>query len=154
MPDISQKLILHSLNGGKGELCPKFEINTGFAKSTCPQNVLSIRQVMEEGTIESPYAGRDFVQFRKTKSVLNKGAQEDALLFNPPSVLSLEIIPMFLLFRCLLHDCHGSALVAIIIGIIFCLKPIHSADGTHRHRPLSHLSPFYTTDDCPSLPVK
>ena len=47
---------------------------------------------MEEGTIESPYAGRDFVQFGKTKSVLNKGAQEDALLFNPPSVLSLEII--------------------------------------------------------------
>lgn len=46
---------------------------------------------MGEGNIESPYTGRDFVQFGKTKSVLNKGAQEDAPLFNPPSVLSLEI---------------------------------------------------------------
>lgn len=41
---------------------------------------------------ESPYTGHDFVQFGKTKSVLNKRAQELALLFNPPSVLSLEII--------------------------------------------------------------
>ena len=40
---------------------------------------------------ESPYTGHDFVQFGKTKSVLNKRAQELALLFNPPSVLSLEI---------------------------------------------------------------
>lgn len=48
--------------------------------------------MQEEGNIESPYVGRDFVQFGKTKSVLNKGAQEDALLFNTPSVLSLEII--------------------------------------------------------------
>ena len=47
---------------------------------------------MGERNIESPYVGRDFVQFGKTKSVLNKRAQEDALLFNPPSVLSLEII--------------------------------------------------------------
>ena len=48
--------------------------------------------MMGDGNIESPYTGRDFVQFGKTKSVLNKGAQEDALLFNPPSVLSLEIM--------------------------------------------------------------
>jgi len=41
---------------------------------------------------ESPYTGHDFVQFGKTKSVLNKRAQELALLFNPPSVLSLEIM--------------------------------------------------------------
>ena len=41
---------------------------------------------------ESPYTGRDFVQFGKTKSVLNKRAQGLALLFNPPSVLSLEIM--------------------------------------------------------------
>ena len=71
---------------------PKIQNNTGFRKSTCPQNVFSIRQILEEGTIESPYTGRDFVQFGKTKSVLNKGAQEIALLFNPPSVLSLEIM--------------------------------------------------------------
>ena len=44
---------------------------------------------------ESPYTGHDFVQFGKTKSVLNKRAQELALLFNPPSVLSLENIPKF-----------------------------------------------------------
>ena len=47
---------------------------------------------------ESPYTGRDFVQFGKTKSVLNKRAQGLALLFNPPSVLSLDsdslIIPI------------------------------------------------------------
>lgn len=55
--------------------------------------------MMGDGNIESPYTGRDFVQFGKTKSVLNKGAQEDALLFNPPSVLSLEIIlSSFILF--------------------------------------------------------
>ena len=45
---------------------------------------------------ESPYTGHDFVQFGKTKSVLNKRAQELALLFNPPSVLSLEIISSLL----------------------------------------------------------
>ena len=44
---------------------------------------------------ESPYTGRDFVQFGKTKSVLNKRAQGLALLFNPPSVLSLEIMLFF-----------------------------------------------------------
>lgn len=55
--------------------------------------------MMGDGNIESPYTGRDFVQLGKTKSVLNKGAQEDALLFNPPSVLSLEIIlSSFILF--------------------------------------------------------
>lgn len=45
-----------------------------------------------ERIFESPYTERDFVQFGKTKSVLNKRAQRLALLFNPPSVLSLEII--------------------------------------------------------------
>lgn len=45
-----------------------------------------------ERIFESPYTERDFVQFGKTKSVLNKRAQGIALLFNPPLVLSLEII--------------------------------------------------------------
>ena len=45
-----------------------------------------------ERIFESPYTGRDFVQFGKTKSVLNKRAQRLALLFNPPPVLSLVII--------------------------------------------------------------
>ena len=45
-----------------------------------------------ERIFESPYTERDFVQFGKTKSVLNKRAQRLALLFNPPSVLSLVII--------------------------------------------------------------
>ena len=36
--------------------------------------------------------GRDFVQFGKTKSALNKRAKGIVLLFNPPLVLSLEII--------------------------------------------------------------
>ena len=40
----------------------------------------------------NPHTGRDFVQFGKTESVLNKGAKKIALLFNPPPVLSLEII--------------------------------------------------------------
>jgi hypothetical protein len=38
----------------------------------------------------NPHTGRDFVQFGKTESVLNKGAKKIALLFNPPPVLSLE----------------------------------------------------------------
>ena len=42
------------------------------------------------------HTGRDFVQFGKTESVLNKGAKKIALLFNPPPVLSLEIMPYFL----------------------------------------------------------
>ena len=42
----------------------------------------------------NPHTGRDFVQFGKTESVLNKGAKKIALLFNPPPVLSLEIMPM------------------------------------------------------------
>ena len=40
----------------------------------------------------NPHTGRDFVQFGKTESGLNKGAEEIAPLFNPPPVLSLEII--------------------------------------------------------------
>ena len=52
-----------------------------------------------ERIFESPYTERDFVQFGKTKSVLNKRAQGLALLFNPPSVLSLEIIPGISLFQ-------------------------------------------------------
>ena len=40
----------------------------------------------------NPHTGRDFVQFGKTESVLNKGAEKIAPLFNPPPVLSLEII--------------------------------------------------------------
>ena len=39
----------------------------------------------------NPHTGRDFVQFGKTESVLNKGAEKIAPLFNPPPVLSLEI---------------------------------------------------------------
>ena len=39
------------------------------------------------------HTGRDFVQFGKTESVLNKRAKKIALLFNPPPVLSLEIMP-------------------------------------------------------------
>ena len=40
----------------------------------------------------NPHTGRDFVQFGKTESVLNKGAEKIAPLFNPPPVLSLEIM--------------------------------------------------------------
>lgn len=47
----------------------------------------------------NPHTGRDFVQFGKTESVLNKGAKKIALLFNPPPVLSLEIIPPKKLYR-------------------------------------------------------
>jgi hypothetical protein len=43
----------------------------------------------------NPHTGRDFVQFGKTESVLNKGAEKIAPLFNPPPVLSLENIPIF-----------------------------------------------------------
>ena len=52
-----------------------------------------------ERIFESPYTERDFVQFGKTKSVLNKRAQRLALLFNPPSVLSLVIIREVLLSK-------------------------------------------------------
>ena len=48
-----------------------------------------------ERIFESPYTERDFVQFGKTKSVLNKRAQRLALLFNPPSVLSLVIFYLY-----------------------------------------------------------
>ena len=47
----------------------------------------------KQGTL-NPHTGRDFVQFGKTESVLNKGAEKIAPLFNPPPVLSLEIIFM------------------------------------------------------------
>ena len=43
----------------------------------------------------NPHTGRDFVQFGKTESVLNKGAKKIALLFNPPPVLSLVIMPKY-----------------------------------------------------------
>ena len=46
---------------------------------------------------ESPYTGRDFVQFGKTESVLNKRAKKIALLFNPPPVLSLETIVYYVI---------------------------------------------------------
>ena len=57
------------------------------------KTVSCIQQKTLKRIFESPYIGRDFVQFGKTKSVLNKRAQRLALLFNPPSVLSLEIMP-------------------------------------------------------------
>lgn len=53
---------------------------------------------MKAGAL-NPHTGRDFVQFGKTESVLNKGAKKIALLFNPPPVLSLEIIHIFHKFR-------------------------------------------------------
>ena len=56
------------------------------------KTVSCIQQKTLKRIFESPYIGRDFVQFGKTKSVLNKRAQRLALLFNPPSVLSLEIM--------------------------------------------------------------
>ncbi|MCX4308558.1 MAG: hypothetical protein OSJ69_22580, partial [Acetatifactor sp.] len=52
----------------------------------------------------NPHTGRDFVQFGKTESVLNKGAKKIALLFNPPPVLSLEIIPKLTLYRGLFNS--------------------------------------------------
>ena len=45
----------------------------------------------KQGTL-NPHTGRDFVQFGKTESVLNKGAEKIALLFNPPPVLSLVVV--------------------------------------------------------------
>ena len=56
----------------------------------CP--VLSSKK-MNQGVL-NPHTERDFVQFGKTESVLNKGAKI-ALLFNPPSVLSLLIMEMY-----------------------------------------------------------
>ena len=47
----------------------------------------------------NPHTGRDFVQFGKTESVLNKGAEKIAPLFNPPPVLSLEIMKSKLLCK-------------------------------------------------------
>ena len=43
----------------------------------------------------NPHTGRDFVQFGKTESGLNKGAEKIAPLFNPPPVLSLEKMLMY-----------------------------------------------------------
>ena len=43
----------------------------------------------------NPHTGRDFVQFGKTESVLNKGAEKIAPLFNPPPVLSLIIMKRY-----------------------------------------------------------
>ena len=45
----------------------------------------------------NPHTGCDFVDFGKTESVLNKGAEKIALLFNPPPVLSLRILPILIL---------------------------------------------------------
>ena len=74
--------------GGKGEVCPK----TG---ETLPKSCRKISRIAisgwKQGTL-NPHTGRDFAQFGKTKSVLNKGAEKIALLFNPPSVLSLVIM--------------------------------------------------------------
>ena len=68
---------------------------------------------MKAGAL-NPHTGRDFVQFGKTESVLNKGAEKIALLFNPPPVLSLEII--LLLGKCGHTDMRKSidGLMAII----------------------------------------
>ena len=63
------------------------------------KRVFQIQQKSMERIFESPYTERDFVQFGKTKSVLNKRAQRLALLFNPPSVLSLVIIREVLLSK-------------------------------------------------------
>lgn len=63
------------------------------------KRVFQIQQKSMERIFESPYTERDFVQFGKTKSVLNKRAQRLALLFNPPSVLSLVIIRDFQLSK-------------------------------------------------------
>lgn len=94
MPNTVKKLILYSRNGGKGEFYPKSKKVLDLRKDPAPPKLCpSVRS--GERNIESPYTGRDFVQFGKTKSVLNKGARKSALLFNPPSVLSLEIMVKF-----------------------------------------------------------
>ena len=54
----------------------------------------------------NPHTGRDFVQFGKTESVLNKGAKKIALLFNPPPVLSLEIMEKLHITENI--DCNGN----------------------------------------------
>lgn len=40
-----------------------------------PKIDMNIRYKLDDEDIKSPYTGRDFVQFGKTKSVLNKRAQ-------------------------------------------------------------------------------
>ena len=67
------------------------------------KRVFQIQQKSMERIFESPYTERDFVQFGKTKSVLNKRAQGLALLFNPPSVLSLEIMPISVFYPSVFH---------------------------------------------------
>ena len=54
----------------------------------------------------NPHTGRDFVQFGKTESVLNKGAKKIALLFNPPPVLSLVIMEKLHITENI--DCNGN----------------------------------------------
>lgn len=68
-----------------------------------------------ERIFESPYTERDFVQFGKTKSVLNKRAQRLALLFNPPSVLSLVIMPKKELSRTFLYTSNSMRHIFSII---------------------------------------
>ncbi len=64
----------------------------------------------------NPHTGRDFVQFGKTESVLNKGAEKIAPLFNPPPVLSLEIIVI-----CSISGIVGITLIGIIIKLLLCM---------------------------------
>ena len=74
----------------------------------------------------NPHTGRDFVQFGKTESVLNKGAKKIALLFNPPPVLSLVIIHG----SCILCICHIKALVIAVLQIAG-IKPAFRIQITH-----------------------
>ena len=69
-----------------------------------------------ERIFESPYTERDFVQFGKTKSVLNKRAQGLALLFNPPSVLSLEILLTILMTKKNLHSKLETAMRVLLLS--------------------------------------
>ena len=80
------------------------------------KRVFQIQQKSMERIFESPYTERDFVQFGKTKSVLNKRAQRLALLFNPPSVLSLVIIPKSALSRYLRKSLQIQAVLKNISG--------------------------------------
>lgn len=66
------------------------ETGETFPKSCRKKSRLAVSR-WKQGTL-NPHTGRDFVQFGKTESVLNKGAEKIALLFNPPPVLSLRII--------------------------------------------------------------
>ena len=57
--------------GGKGEICPK----SAKLKKIKVYNMSWIGFVQERESFQSPYSGRDFVQFGKTKSALNKRAK-------------------------------------------------------------------------------